>query len=192
MHKTLLGLALFPILIVFMLVVGLSCGSNPPFAPAGATVTLENPPQSITIPPNTLNEETVRAFVTTTDSSGNTVPINNVRVIFSLSFAGPNDLVEDTNGDGVADAHALQLVNPDGCGNNFCGNDIPSCECTPISQQAALGAFVNSPFETLTDDRGEATVIILMSGDFPVSPATIEAALGNGNVATAQFDVTNP
>lgn len=192
MNKTRLGLTLFPILIVFMLIVGLSCGSNPPFAPADATVTFVVPPPDVTIPPKSLNEETVQAFVTKTDASGNTVPINSVRVIFSLSFAGPQDLVEDTNGDGVADAHALQLVNPNGCGNNFCGNNIPSCECTPIEQQVALGAFVDSPFETLTDSHGVATIIILMSGDFPVSPASLEANLGNGQAVTAQFSVTNP
>ena len=192
MKKTHLGLALFPILIVFMLIVGLSCGSNPPFAPANATVTFVAPPPDVTIPPNSLNEETVQAFVTKTDASGNIVPLNSVRVFFSLSFAGPQDLVEDTNGDGVADAHALQLVNPNGCGNNFCGNNVPSCECTPIEQQVALGAFIPSPFETLTDDRGVATVIILMSGDFPVNPATLEASLGNGQAVTAQFSVTNP
>jgi hypothetical protein len=193
MNRTMLGLALFPILIVFMLIIGLSCGSNPPFAPANSAVTLVDPPQSITIPPNSLNEETVQAFVTKTDASGNTVPINSVRVFFSLSFAGPQDLVEDTNGDGVADAHALQLVNPDHCGTtNFCGNDVPSCECTPIEEQVSMGAFVDSPFETLTDNRGVATVIILMSGNFPVNPATLEANLGNGQAVTAQFAVSNP
>jgi len=190
MNNTLLGLALLPILIVFMLIVGLSCGPNPPFAPADSHVTLVAPITSITLPPHSLNEETFQAFVTKTDLSGNTVPLNNVRVIFSLSFAGPQDLVEDTNGDGVADAHALQLINPDHCGNTFCGNDIPSCECTPVGQQAAMGAFVDSPFETLTDSRGVATVIVLMSGDFPVNPATLEASLGNGQAATAQFTVT--
>ncbi len=192
MHKTLLGLALFPILIVFMLIIGLSCGPNPPFAPANSAVTIVAPPQSITIPPNSLNEETVQALVTKTDTSGNTVPINSVRVFFSLSFAGPQDLVEDTNGDGVGDAQALQLVNPNGCGHNFCGNDVPSCECTPIEEQASMGAFVDSPFETLTNRSGVATVIILMSGNFPVNPATLEANLGNGQAVTVQFDVSNP
>jgi hypothetical protein len=192
MHKTQFGLALFPILIVFMLIIGLSCGSNPPFAPANSAVTLVDPPQSITITPNSLNEETVQAFVTKTDASGNTVPINDVVVFFSLSFAGPQDLVEDTNGDGVADAHALQLVNPNHCGNKFCGNDVPSCECATVEEQLSMGAFVDSPFETKTNKLGVATVIILMSGNFPVNPATLEANLGNGQAVTAQFDVSNP
>jgi hypothetical protein len=187
MNKALLGLGLFPVLIVSTLLIGLSCGPNPPFAPQGSTVTISDPPQSIIIPPGTLNEETVHVVVQ--DPKGQN--LNNVRVIFSLSFAGSGSVVVDTDGDGVPDAHALQLVDPNGCGNNFCGQNIPSCECLTPGQQADLGAFRNSPFETLTDNRGVASVIILMSGSFPVNPATLEADLGNGTIATVQFSVTN-
>jgi hypothetical protein len=176
MHKTLLGLALFPVFIIVVL----SCGSNPPFAPAGSTVTLEDPPQSVTIPPNARNVERVRAFVT--DSKGQ--PLNSVRVTFSLSFASQDDLVIDTNGDGVPDSPALLLIDPDKCGST-------PCEDIPLPQLSAMGAIVNSPFTKLTDDRGEASIIILMFGEFPVASATLEAALGNGNVATAMFSVAN-
>lgn len=180
MHKTLLDLALSPILIVFILIVGLSCGSNPPFAPAGSTVTLEDPPQSITIPPDGRSVEEVRAFVTDPEEQ----PLNDVRVTFSLSFASQNDLVEDTDGDGVPDSPALLLIDPDKCGSQPCQN-------VPLPELSAMGAIFNSPLTKLTDNRGEASVIILMFGEFPVDTATLEAALGNGNVATAQFSVTN-
>ncbi|MER3445930.1 MAG: hypothetical protein C4291_03425 [Candidatus Dadabacteria bacterium] len=183
MHKTLLGLVLFPILIVFMLIVGLSCGSNPPFAPFGSTVKIEDPPQSITIPQNARAVERVRAIVETTDSEGNTVPLNSVRVTFELSFAAKNDLVIDTNGDGIPDSPALLLIDPDKCGST-------PCEDVPLPELSAMGAIFNSPLTKLTDDRGEASVIILIFGEFPVNPATLEAALGNGSVDTAQFSVS--
>lgn len=185
MHKTLLGLALFPILIVFMLIVGLSCGSNPPFAPFGSTVAFVSPgPQSFSIPNNARAVQNVSAIVTGQDSSGNTVPLNDVRVTFRLTFAAENDLVVDTNGDGIPDSPALLFIDPNKCGS------VP-CEDIPLPELSAMGAIFNSPFTELTDNRGEASVIILMFGEFPVDTATLEADLGNGSGTSAEFSVSS-
>ncbi len=106
-----LGIALFPTLVIFTLIIGLSCGPNPPFAPQGSTILITNPPEDISIPENSLAVTRVEASVTDPDGFA----LDHVRVFFRLSFAGRNDRVVDTNGDGVSDARALQLVNPDAC-----------------------------------------------------------------------------
>jgi len=174
-----LGIALFPALVISILIIGLSCGPNPPFAPEGSTVTLVNPLEDITIPPNTLEPtDRIQAFVENPDGNA----LNDVRVRFSLSFAQQNSLVVDTNGDGVGDARLLQLVDP-----NKCKPD--PCDLTPISQWFQQGAFVDSPYTKLTDNRGVAEMIILISGDVTVDPATFEASLGNGSVDSFQFSV---
>ncbi|MGH7802197.1 MAG: hypothetical protein ACREOW_16495 [Thermodesulfobacteriota bacterium] len=180
-----LGIALFPALVISTLIIALSCGANPPFAPQGSTIEITNPPEDITIPANSLAVTRVEAFVT--DPEG--FALNDVRVFFSLSFAGRNDRVVDTNGDGVSDARALQLVNPDAC------EEIAS-DCQDVDQSlwSELGAYVDSPFRTLTDDRGIADVLILTSGpDIAiVDPASFEASLRNGSVDVIQFTVNVP
>src|SRR3989304_1563035 len=152
-----LGIALFPALVISTLIIALSCGPNPPFAPQGSTVTLINPLDDITIPPESLQLTfRIQAFVT--DPEG--FAINDVRVRFSLSFADQNSLVVDTDGDGISDARALQLVDPDRC-------KPQPCDLIPISQWFQQGAFVDSPYTKLTDDRGVAEMIILISGKHP-------------------------
>src|SRR5882724_9763310 len=174
MHKTLLGLALFPILIIFMLIVGLSCGSNPPFAPSGSTVTIVDPPSAVSIPLNTTTSIRVQALVTGPDGVS---PLDHVRVVWDLSFANPQSLVIDTNGDGVGDTPALQLINPDACGG-------VNCEDLTIPELFAIKPlpFVKSPWETLTDNRGVSDVLVLINGDVHIQPATLEASLENGSV----------
>ena len=174
-----LGIALFPALVISTLIIALSCGPNPPFAPQGSTVVIVNPLNDISIPPNSLEPtDRIQAFVT--DPDGNA--LNDVRVRFSLSFAQQNSLVVDTNGDGVSDARALQLVDP-----NKCKPD--PCDLTPIEDWFQQGAFVDSPYTKLANNRGVAEMIILISGDVSVDPATFEASLDNGSVDSFQFAV---
>ena len=181
MHKTLLGLALFPMLIVIMLIVGLSCGPNPPFAPAGSIVTITNPPGDITIPLNTTTTIPVQAFVTEADG---VTPLNDVRVDWDLSFANPQSLVIDTNGDGVGDTPALQLIDPNACGN-------VNCEDLTIPELFAINPlpFVKSPWHTQADNRGISNVLVLINGNVHIQPATIQVSLENGSVAVVTFNV---
>lgn len=189
MNKPLLGFALFPCLIVLTLVVGLigqSCaGSNPPFAPFGSTVTIVNPLGDFTIPPDTLAiTPRIQAFVQ--DPDGN--PLNDVRVRFSLSFASGLDDVIDTDGDGIGDEAALQLVDPDNCLDDV---GVP-CDEIPSDNRLDLftfGGTVDSPYTKLADNRGIAEVFILISGDVIVDPASFEASLDNGSVDSFEFSV---
>jgi len=175
----------FLILTICMAVImSLSCqGANPPFAPFGSEVTMLDPPDDISISPNDIEPFEVQAIVLNPDGE----PLNNVRVIWSLSFAGENSLVQDTNGDGVADSRKLQLVNPRACPQN--------CLLEPISTWFAFGAFVDSPFPTLTDDRGISKIIILITnpnGDFIADPAVLQASTDSGSVDVVEFSVNVP
>jgi hypothetical protein len=177
-----LGFALFPCLIVLTLVVGLiaqSCGgSNPPFAPFGSEIEILDEIDEITIPPLTLEPVTMEVLVTGPDG----LPLNDVRVAFFLSFSGTNSKVVDTDGDGLGDARALQLVDPDECG------DV-RCELVPIEEWFGFGAFKDSGFEKLTDNRGIADVIILISGDNRCIDATLTVSTESGGVDTNDFEV---
>jgi hypothetical protein len=182
MKRNIIAKMLFPSIVVGMLAVGIiavSCGgSNPAFAPFGSEVLILNPPGDITIPPNSLEPRLVQAQVL--DPEG--LPLNDVRVIWTLSFANENSLVVDTNGDGVSDARALQLVNDHAC-------QPQRCLSTPITEWFEMGAFVDSPFDILTDNRGVAFVVILVSGDVIVDPATLEASTDSGSVDVVEFSV---
>ncbi len=173
----------FIILIIVTLsaVLNLSClGGNPPHAPFRSTVAFLLEPGDILIPPNALSASQYEALVTNPEGE----PLNDVIVVFQLSFAGQNDIVADTDGDGLPDSKALQLVDPDacpgGCLNNF------------ISTWFAFDAFVDSPFETLTDDHGIAKVIILITnqnGTNVIDPASFSVSTESGSVDEVEFTV---
>jgi hypothetical protein len=184
MNRKLMGKILFPLIVIGIFaagVIAISCGgSNPPFAPFGSTVTILDPPNDETIPDNSLTTILVQAIVLGPDGK----PLNDVRVIWIASFAGQNDFVVDTNGDNVPDARAVQLVNDGACSPKRCAN-------TPLQEWFSMGAFVDSPFETLTDDRGIAFVDLLLSGEDInlLNPVTLEASTDSGSVAVVQFTV---
>lgn len=170
----------FPAVIVLFAIISYGCGSNPPFAPAGSEVTIINPPAGIVIPPNALEPIEVEAIVENEDGE----PLNQVRVFWSLTFAGENSLVVDTNGDGLPDSRALQLVDPTACPRD--------CQLEPISEWFFYGAFVDSPFLTLTDDRGISRIIILITnqnGTNVVDPATLEVSTRSGGFDQTEFSV---
>lgn len=185
MNKPLLGFALFPCLIALTLVVGLigqSCaGSNPPNAPFGSTVDINPEPGDIGLgDPDALEPLPVRAVVL--DPEG--LPLNDVVVRFDLSFAEENSFIVDTDGDGDPDARLLQLVDPDGCEEV----SLP-CENVPIEQWFEFGAFVDSPFFTLTNDDGVARLIILISGSAVADPVTLTASSGSSEPDSVEFSV---
>lgn len=157
------------------------CGTDPTFAPFGSEVEILTEEIDISIPPNTLEVFRIQAIVTREDEfTDQEIPLNDVLLRWDLFFAGLNSIVIDTDGDGAADARGLQLVNPQGCGQQ-------ECTLVPISDWFALGAFVDSPFETLTDNRGIADVLILISGDSNVVEATLEASTESGSVDTLEI-----
>ncbi|MEQ9617932.1 MAG: hypothetical protein RIG61_02020 [Deltaproteobacteria bacterium] len=182
MNRKLIGKVLFPSLVAGVLLAGiiaLSCGgANPAFAPFGSTVEILDPPGDTTIPDNSLTTRLVQAQVLGPDGE----PLNDVRVIWIASFAGQNDFVVDTNGDGVSDARAVQLVNDKACSPQRCSS-------TPITEWFSMGAFVDSPFDILTDNRGIAFVIILLSGEDIINPAFLEASTDSGSVDVVEFSV---
>jgi hypothetical protein len=115
------------------------------------------------------------------------LPLNDVRVFWDLSFAGENSLVADTNGDGIPDARALQLVDPTACPRD--------CQLESISTWFFYGAFVDSPFQTLTDDQGISRVIILITnqnGTNIIDPASLEVSTRSGSVDVVEFSVNVP
>lgn len=184
MRRKLFGRLLFPAVVIGILAAGIvavSCGSNPPFAPFGSTVEILDPPGDIVAIGNTLTTRLVQAIVL--DPEGE--PLNDVRVVWSASFAGLNDKVVDTNGDGVGDARAVQLADDHACAPL-------RCSLTPLEEWFSMGAFMDSPFDTLTDDRGIAFVIILLSGEDIIDPAFLEASTDSGSVDIVEFTVNVP
>lgn len=186
MKKHFLSFDFFLIVLMVILsgLLNLSClGGNPPHAPFGSTVVFLLSPGDTTIPPDALEADEFEAQVTSPDGE----PLNDVIVVFSLSFAGLNSIVADTNGDGLPDSKALQLVDPDacpgGCLNNF------------ISTWFGFDAFIDSPFETLTNDFGVAKVIILFTnqnGTNIIDPASFSVSTQSGSVDEVEFTVNVP
>jgi len=111
-------------------------------------------------------------------------PLNDVRVEWSLAFASINSLIFDTNGDGLGDAGALQLVDPNGC-----KEVADTCLDVSVSLWFGLGAFRNSPFTTLTDNFGISRVIILVNGNFGADPTVLSASTGTGSIDIVEFSV---
>lgn len=179
MRRKLIGQLIFPALVVVFLAAGLAaggCGSNPPFAPFGSTIEILNPPGDIVVGAG-LEQMLIQAIVLGPDEE----PLNDVRVIWDLSFASQNSFVIDTNGDTIPDARALQLVNNGACSPQQCAS-------TPITEWFSMGALVDSPFDVLTDNRGIAFVLLLI-GDAIVDPATLQASTDSGAIDIVTFSV---
>ena len=179
MRRKLIGQLIFPALVVVFLAAGFTaggCGSNPPFAPFGSTIEILNPPGDIVVGAG-LEQMLIQAIVLGPDEE----PLNDVRVIWDLSFASQNSFVIDTNGDGIPDARALQLVNNGACSPQQCAS-------TPITEWFSMGALGDSPFDVLTDIRGIAFVLLLI-GDAIVDPATLQASTDSGAIDIVTFSV---
>lgn len=176
----------FAIVLISFGTVGGCGGSNPPVAPFGSTITYVPAVSDINLCGIALEPVLFRALVTNPEGS----PINDTIVNFDLSFAGENSLIIDTNGNGLPDARLLQMVDNKACSPQDCLN-------TPIEDWFEQGAFVDSPFETTTNDSGVAEVVVLVPGFFNIfsdtgqilaAEATMTAFSGSA-VATEDFDV---
>ena len=174
------------ILFVGLSFLEMSCmGDNPPVAPFGSTVSIINPPTDITSPQEAITMSVVEALVLSPEG----LPLNDVLVEWRLFGAGVNDLLFDTDGDGVPDVGGLQLIDNKACdGSLKCSQiEIPVLLSTP----AFRDAFVDTPFLTLTNKRGISEIAILISGEVVFDPTTLEASLLNGSVDSADISLNN-
>ena len=176
----------FSIVLISFGTVGGCGGSNPPVAPFGSTIEYIPAVNDINLCGIFLEPVLFRAIVLNAEGS----PINDTIVNFDLSFASENSLIIDTDGNGLPDARLLQMVDNKACSPQDCLN-------TPIEEWFAQGAFVDSPFETTTNDSGVAQVVVLAPGFLNVfddtgqllaAEATMTAFSGSA-VATEAFDL---
>jgi len=170
-------ITVFSLVVISIGIIGGCGGSNPPFAPFNSTITILTESLDLLLPPNTIVTESFEAIVLGPEG----LPLNGVRVRWDLGFAGLNDFVLDSDGDGIADSNGIQFFDPDACGNI-------DCELLPIPQIFAMGGFVESPYETVTDDRGISTIAVLISGDTNIISATLTASTMSGSIDT--LDIT--
>jgi hypothetical protein len=165
-------------------VFGLSCiGGNPPHAPFGSGVTIVNPPNDINIGQNDITVTIVEALVTDPDGQ----PLNDVLVEWRLFGANVNDLLFDTDGDGVPDVGGLQIIDNEACGFPL--------KCSQIEIPELLGnpeyrdAFVDTPFPNITNRFGISEISILISGEVAFDPTTLEISLLNGTTDSIQISL---
>lgn len=178
--------AISALLLVVTTIFGLSCvGQNPPQAPFGSTVEIVNPPDDINIPPNTITIQVVEALVT--DPEGQ--PLNDVLVEWRLFGTGVNDLLFDTDGDGVPDVGGLQIIDNEACdGPLKCSQiEIPELLGNPLFRDA----FVDTPFPTLTNSFGVSEISLLITGDVVFDPTTLEVSLLNGTTDNVEISLNN-
>lgn len=177
---------IFSVFLIGFGTIGGCGGANPPVAPFGSTITFVPAVDDINLCGIFLEPVLFRALVTNEEGE----PLNDTKVNFDLSFAGENSFIIDTNGDGLPDARLLQLVDNKACSPLKCLN-------TPIEEWFEQGAFVDSPFETTTNDSGVAEVVVLVpgllnifneTGQILAAEATMTAFSGSA-VQTVDFDV---
>lgn len=136
-------------------------GANPPQAPFGSALTFIQALEDINICGEGLEPQLFRVLVTNEAGS----PLNDVSVNFDLGFASENSLIIDTDGNGIPDARIFQMVDNDACSPNKCLN-------TPLEEWFISGAFVDSPYETTSNDSGVAEVVIIFPGFFNIFDET--------------------
>ena len=145
--------AVFSLIAISIGSVGGCGGSNPPQAPFGSSLTFIQALEDINICGEGLEPQLFRVLVTNEQGS----PLNDVSVNFDLGFASENSFLIDTDGNGEPDARIFQMVDNDACSPNKCLN-------TPIEEWFSSGAFVDSPYETTSNDTGVAEVVIIFPG----------------------------
>ena len=128
-------------------------GANPPVAPFGSTISFIPGVDSINICGDGLEPRLIRTLIT----NGEGEPLNNVQLNYDLSFGTENSLLIDTDGNGLPDARILQMVDNNACFPRKCMN-------TPLELWFGMGAFVDSPFNTITNDSGVSEVVIIFPG----------------------------
>lgn len=165
-------------------VFGLSCvGDNPPQAPFGSGVTIVNPPNDINISQESITIQIIEALVTGPDGQ----PLNGVLVEWRLFGTNINDLLFDTDGDGVPDVGGLQIINNGACGLPLKCSQILVTEL--LGNPAFRDAFVNTPYINITNDFGISEISMLISGEVVFDPTTLEISLLNGTTDSIQISI---
>jgi len=149
-------ITVFSLVVISIGIIG-GCGSNPPEAPFGSTLIFIQSVEDIQICGDGLEPRLFQVVVTNAAGS----PLNDVLVFFDLVFGTENSLLIDTDGNGDPDARLFQMVDNDSCSPNKCMN-------TPIEEWFLSGAFVDSPFETTTNNSGVTEVVIIFPGFFNI------------------------
>jgi len=178
--------SIFSVAVICFGIVGGCGGANPPVAPFGSTLTFILGLEDINICGEGLEPDTYQVLVTNAEGS----PLNDVLVNFSIGFGSENSFIIDTDGNGVPDARIFQLVDNNACFPNKCTN-------TPISEWFGMGAFVDSPYPTTSNNSGVAEVVVLFPGFFNIfnetgqllgaDPTTLSAFSGS---ATTTQEIT--
>ncbi|MCH7927586.1 MAG: hypothetical protein IID03_06310 [Candidatus Dadabacteria bacterium] len=167
-------------------VFGLSCvGGNPPQAPFGSSVEIVNPPNDISIAQDAITIQIIEALVTGPDGQ----PLNGVLVEWRLFGTNINDLLFDTDGDGVPDVGGLQIIDNEACGLPLKCSQILVTEL--LGNPAFRDAFVNTPFINITNDFGISEISLLISGEVVFDPTTLEISLLNGTTDSIQISINN-
>ena len=164
-------------------VFGLGCGVNPPQAPFGSNVSIINPPNDIQIGENDITLRIIEALVTGPDGQ----PLNGVLVEWRLFGTNINDLLFDTDGDGVPDVGGLQIIDNEACGLPLKCSQILVTEL--LGNPAFRDAFVNTPFINITNDFGISEISLLISGEVVFDPTTLEISLLNGTTDSIQISI---
>ena len=178
-------ITVFSLVVISIGIIG-GCGSNPPEAPFGSTLTFILGLEAINICGEGIEPDIYQVLVTNAEGS----PLNDVLVSFNIGFGSENSLLIDTDGNGDPDSRIFQMVDNDACSPNKCMN-------TPIEEWFISGAFVDSPFETTSNNSGVAEVVVLFPGFFNIfnetgqllgaDPTTLSAFSGS---ATTSQEIT--
>jgi hypothetical protein len=144
-------ITVFSLFVISIGIIG-GCGGGST-APFGSTLTFIQATEDIQICGEGLEPRLFQVVLT--DAAGS--PLNDVLLSFDLVFGTENSKLIDTDGDGIPDARIFQMVDNDACSPNKCMN-------TPIEEWFLSGAFVDSPYETITNKSGVAEVVIIFPG----------------------------
>ena len=150
-------ITVFSLVVISIGIIG-GCGSNPPEAPFGSEITFIIATEDIQLCTDGFEPRLFQVVVTNFEGS----PLNDVLLSFDLVFGTENSFLIDTDGNGIGDARLFQMVDNDACSPNKCTN-------TPIAEWFLSDAFVDSPFETTTNNSGVAEVVIIFPGAFNIS-----------------------
>ena len=179
-------ITVFSLVVISIGIIGGCGGSNPPVAPFGSSITFIQSVEDIQICGDGLEPRLFQVVVTNAEGS----PLNGVLLSFDLIFGTENSLIIDTDGNGDPDSKLFQMVDNDACSPNKCMN-------TPIEEWFLSGAFVDSPYETTSNNSGVAEVGVLFPGFLNIfdetgqllgaDPTTLSAFSGS---ATASQEIT--
>jgi len=177
-------ITVFSLVVISIGIIG-GCGGGSE-APFGSTLTFIVFTEDIQLCTDGFEPRLFQVVVTDAEGS----PLNDVLMCFDLVFGTENSFLIDTDGNGIGDARLFQMVDNDACSPKKCMN-------TPIEEWFLSGAFVDSPYETITNNSGVAEVVIIIPGAFNIpgqflaaDPTTLTAFSG-ANATSLEITVNS-